>query len=264
MNLPSALAHLQLPQSEPTQSYLNQLIYAYTHRVPWETASRIVKRANTPQTADCPRWPDEFWRDTTQFGTGGTCFESNYAFFQLLRALGYEGYLTINNMGESIGCHTAIIVWLAGQKWLVDVGMPLYAPLRLDPIQPLLMESFFHVYTTRPDTSHTYQIERDKHPYPNCFTLIDQPVSEADYRRAVLADYSPAGLFLDRLIITKAIDEVPWRFVHNQLPLHLETYPAGERQDTPLPDDPAPTLSQHFQLDQTLIATAYSLLTVPN
>lgn len=264
MHTSSILAHLKLPLQPPIVDYLNELLVAYTCVVPWETVSRIVKRSLCDEPTTCVRWPDEFWGDAIKYGTGGTCFESNYAFFTLLQKLGFEGYLTINNMGDSIGCHTAIIILLDGQKWLVDAGMPLYGILPINPAETTHTKTFFHMYDARPDGPNIYQIERDMHPKPNCFTLFDKPIPDDIYRQAMIDDYGPAGLFLDRLIITKVKDSVPWRFVHNQLPLHLETYPDGTRVDTPLPDNPAPLLSQHFHLDQTLISTALNLLTTPH
>ena len=88
------LRFLQIRQQPTTLAFLDELVTAYTRRVPWESAFRIAKRATTPVTADCPRWPAEFWKDAQERGGGGTCFESNYAFFWLLQRLGFDGYLT--------------------------------------------------------------------------------------------------------------------------------------------------------------------------
>ncbi len=129
----TVLAHLGVDAGRPTLALVDALVEAYTRTVPWESAFRIVKRARTQNTRDCPRWPEEFWQDAIERGGGGTCFESNYAFFALLRAIGYEGYLTINNMATKVGCHTAIVLKLEGKPWLVDVGLPLFSPLPLDP-----------------------------------------------------------------------------------------------------------------------------------
>lgn len=70
---------------------------------------------------------EEFWSDALQHGFGGTCYESSLAFYGLLDALGYEGYLTVNDMGDSRGCHAAIVLLLNGQKYLVDITIPIHA-----------------------------------------------------------------------------------------------------------------------------------------
>lgn len=251
----AVLAHLGVAAVAPSLTLLDGLIRAYTQTVPWESASRIVKRACTPETADCPRWPEEFWRETIRHGTGGTCFESNYAFFSLLRALSYEGYLTINNMGDTLACHTAIVVLLDGQKWLVDVGMPLYLPLPFGPDGPQSRRTPFHTYTARPDGSGVYQVERDAHPQPNCFTLLDRPIPDATYRAALTADYAPTGFFNDRAIITKVIGDEIWRLNGINPPL-LESFVYGGRTEHSLDGDPAATAATRFGIDEETMRTA--------
>ncbi len=261
----TVLTHLGVSSTAPTLTFLNALIAAYTCTVPWETAFRIVKRANTADTNDCPRWPDEFWDDVLQRGGGGTCFESNYAFFSLLRALGYKGYLTINNMGESIACHTAIIIDIEGQAYLVDAGLPLYVSIPLDPDQAKQASSPFHLYTSQPDGGRRsdgmvcYQIKRSNHPQTNCFTLLDKPVSDADYRVSTQNDYGPEGLFLDRVIINKIVGEQMWRFNSTEVSLRLETYPNGQRVDYPIEGEVAQTLADHFKMDVERLRMALSL-----
>jgi|GEM_PF-2590268 len=136
------LYFLQFQPEPPSITFLDDLLTAYTQHVPWESAFRIAKRAATPETASCPRWPAEFGKDAMERGGGGTCFESNYAFFWLLQKLGFDGYLTVNDRGESRSCHTAIVIrlgdrlgdTLGSERWLVDVGYPLYlaVPLRTE------------------------------------------------------------------------------------------------------------------------------------
>jgi arylamine N-acetyltransferase len=112
----AALAHLGVTAAPPTLSLLDTLLEAYTRTVPWESAFRIAKHARTGRTEDCPRWPKEFWRDAIEYGGGGTCFESNYAFYGLLRSLGYDGYLTVNNMGSRLAAARRLC-WIKGGRW---------------------------------------------------------------------------------------------------------------------------------------------------
>jgi len=258
----AVLARLGVASSPPTLDLLDALIAAYTRSVPWESAFRIAKRARTPDTADCPRWPDEFWGDALARGGGGTCFESNYAFFGLLRALGYEGYLTINDMGESIGCHAAIVVWVDGQRWLVDAGLPVYVALRIDPSKATRRSSPFHTYTVRPDGQGRYQIERTLHPKRNCYTLIDTPVPDAAYRAATTADYGAEGFFLDRVIVCKVVDGRAWRFNSAERPLHLESFWEGERVDHALSGDVAQAVAEHFGMDVATVRAALAVSSI--
>lgn len=251
----AALAHLGLPAAPPSLDFLDALVTAYTRAVPWESAARIAKRARTAEIAECPRWPEEFWEEAFRHGTGGTCFESNYAFFSLLRALGYDGYLTVNDMDTTVACHTAIIIPLDGQCWLVDVGMPLYLPLPFGPEAPQSRRTPFHTYTVRPDGPGVYQVERDPHPSPNCFTLLDCPVPDAAYRAALAADYEPTGFFNDRVILVKVIGDEIWRFNGVNPPL-MESFVYGGRADQPLGSDYAATVAMRFGIETEIVRTA--------
>lgn len=252
----AVLVYLGIAAAPPTLNFLDEIVTAYVRAVPWESAFRIAKRARTLDTADCPRWPDEFWADALTRGGGGTCFENNYALFSLLRSLGYEGYLTINDMGETVGCHAAIVLHVNGERWLVDGGIPLYVPLSIDPSAPTRRDSAFHTYTVQPDGEGVYQVERTKHPKPNCYTLIDAPIPDAAYRAATTADYGAGGFFLDRVIICKVVAGRAWRFCSAETPLHLESFQDGKRTDHPLNGDVAQTVAERFGMDVATIRTA--------
>ena len=248
--------------------FLDRLVTAYTKTVPWESVTRIARRTqlsecDNPQPLDAyPRWPVEFWRQAIEQGGGGTCFESNYAFFSLLLSLGYEGYLTINNMGQSIACHSAIVVKLQDQSWLVDVGLPLYSPLPLDSAKSSQRESVFHRYTVRPNHDDSYQVERDRHPQRACFTLIDSPVPDETYRGITAADYGPDGLFLERVIITKVIGDTVWRFNSAERPYRLERYKDGHKveyvieQQEPGINNLAAAVAKRFNMKEKTITFA--------
>ncbi len=254
------LAWWGLAAAAPTPSFLDQLVTAYAQHIPWETASRLALKANTPQWQDCPRLGAAFWESAVARGTGGTCFESNYAFFSLLRALGYEGYLTINNMGETIGCHTAIVLTMGQEKWLTDVGIPLYVPIKLDAAAAAQRLSPFHLYTVIPVGENLYQIERSDHPKPIVFTLIDSPVTDEAYRQATTNDYGPDGLFLNRLILTKVVRGRAWLYNPWETVTHILSFKNGERSELALGENKATTLADHFQIDEAIIQQALVML----
>lgn len=259
----AVLHHLAVTPAPPDLRLLDRLLAAYTRTVPWESAFRIVKKSRTAVLANRPRWPEEFWQDAIQKGGGGTCFESNYAFFRLLLALGFKGYLTINNMGESIGCHTAVIVQLDGQKWLADVGLPLFVPLPVSARAVTHRASPFIRYTVRPDGPGRFQIEQRPHRYEVAFTLIDHPISEAEYRAAATADYDQDGLFLDAVIVNKVVDGLPWRFNGREQPLMMNSFSNGRRADVPVAGDPATVIAHHFGMDETTVRAAFAATASP-
>lgn len=257
----AVLSYLNVQAAQPDLSTLDRLVAAYTRNIPWESASRIARRAKVTRDEDCPRWPEEFWQLAMEKGTGGTCYESNYAFFSLLAALGYRGYLTINDMGELIGCHSAIIIYLDNDRWLVDVGLPLYAPLPMPADNGVSSRATpFVIYTVRLLRPARYQIEREPHPRPICFTLIDDPVEDAAYRAITTGDYGENGQFLDHIIINKVIDERLWRFNSAETPYHLETFENGARRDALIEGDVPSAVASHFGMDETTLREAFHAL----
>ena len=163
------LRHFGLPTDPPPDlSTLLQLVERYTRTVPWESASRIARRARHESAADCAVLGAAFWESHFEAGSGGTCYESNYAFWGLLRQLGYAGYLTLNDMGEHVGCHSAIVVRLDGRKWLVDVGLPLHAALPIPVSGASETDSSFFRYTMQAQTINRYAIPARAAPAARC------------------------------------------------------------------------------------------------
>lgn len=256
------LRHFGQPtDSPPNLDTLRQLLARYTRIAPWESASRIARRARHDSAADCARFGADFWESHFETGAGGTCYESNYAFFALLRFLGFEGYLTINDMGSSIGCHSAIVIIIAGQKYLVDVGYPVHAVIALSDSGKLFARSAIMNYTIEPLGESRYAIWREIQPRSSAFQLNDAPVAEADYRSITLYDYRrDGGQFLDEIVIHKVIDDQLWRFNGDERPWRLQQFVEGERRDHLLGDDPAAELSAKFGIARDLIAEAMTAL----
>ena len=251
------LSYLGCAPARPSTQVLNRLIIAYVQKVPWESVFRIAKHRHTPAVEARPRWPEEFWVDAIERGGGGTCFESNYAFLAFLRALGYAGYLTINDMGETHGCHSALVLLLNGQKRLVDVGIPLYTSLRLPVAQSTRTASYFHTYIARLVGDGRYTLERTNHPNRYLYTLLDQPVPDATYRAALIQDYGQQGLFLDRVIINKVIEGKVWRFDSRDRPLRIEAIEPTNKTEILLPDSLlARRLASYFAMERAVIQLA--------
>ena len=256
------LAHFELPPDlAPDRESLQRLIDRYTRTVPWESFSRLVRRARHQELEDCALLGEAFWASHFQAGSGGTCYESNYAFFSFLRRLGFDGYLTLNDMRDSIGCHSAIVLFLDGRKTLVDVGLPVYAPLPLDASLQTSADSRFFRYTVEPLADDRYDIWREGHPEPYVFTLVDQPVADAAYRRAAINDYQPgSGYFLDKVVINKVVNDQLWRFNSKDPPPRIQTFINGDQRSIPLECEAAAQLSQAFKVDRGLLESALESL----
>lgn len=256
-----ALEFLKLRRQQPTLEYLNGLIAAFIRRVPWESVTRIIKRGVTPMTADCPRFPREVWSDAMRFGGGGTCFEINYAFFALLNALGYEGYLTLNDMSEARNCHAALVVLVNGQKYLVDVSAPFPRAFVFFFDSTVYHYTSWLNFTIQPESENCYVIERTPHARPYIFTLNDAPVSVEDFEAALEADYLPTGWFLNRVVINKMLGNKAWLFNSQTQPYMLEMFDHDGKHEIPLhPDSLAESLAEHYQMPAEKISVALSLV----
>ena len=267
-NLQKDILHkLDLQFSEPTTAFLDQLLFNYTRTIPWESATRNVRRITTNETyAECPRWPEEFWSLVLEHGTGGTCFETNLALFSLLQSLGYDGYLTINNMRFNLGCHTAIVIDLDDQKWLVDAGYPLECVVPISPVESTESQAKFLNYQVNPILEDVYVVTRSRHPKPYIFTLFDKPVPIDEYKQATQNDYRPEGNFNNSVVINKIIDEKMVRFSTWAEDVMFESFtadPAGgmaKREVFEIEDDLAAQVAEKFAMPADIIQTALDIV----
>lgn len=259
------LQHLKAKKSSPTVEYLQQLMTAYCSSVPWESVSKIVKKELAFKTSDCLRLEEEFWTSTFQFGTGGTCYESNWAFFCFLQSLGFEGYLTINKIIDKSSAHTAIVIIINSKKYIVDIGFPTYTPIPVTEDAVTVIANDLFRYCCTPVSLHEYKIENFPHPHPYLYHLTDIPVLSKDYLEIAEEDYGETGLFSDRIIIRKMINKVPTRFDSDDYPYNIHTLQNGEKRKTFIKDeDLVNRLSVHFNLNGKIISDAFIILNKTN
>ena len=126
--LDDVLEALELSRDEASAAFLERLFFRFNERVPFETASKILRDAEVADPAGKPRGPEVFWRDFLERGTGGTCYARVAAFDQLLSALGFETRKALGRVEEDFD-HAALFVTAGGKEWVADVGFPLPALL---------------------------------------------------------------------------------------------------------------------------------------
>lgn len=258
------LQHLKVKKSSPTVEYLQELIIAYCSNVPWESVSKIVKK-ELCNKINCLRLENEFWTSAFQYGTGGTCYESNWAFFCFLQSLGFNGYLTVNKIIDKSSAHTAIVIIINDKKYIVDIGYPTYAPILLIEETVTFTENYLIGYRCTPISSNEYIIENFPHPKPYLYHLKDIPVQPKDYLKIASDDYGELGLFSNRIIIRKMINKVPTRFDSEDIPYNIHTLQNGEKRKTFIKDEALlGRLSDHFNLNRKIISEAFIILNKKN
>jgi hypothetical protein len=122
------LEALELPRSEPGIGYLEALFARFNERVPFESASKIVRNADVSRLESKSRTPEIFWSDHIESGAGGTCFARVAAFDALLAGVGFVRRPVLGRVQSDFD-HAALRVTLEGREWIADVGFPLPALL---------------------------------------------------------------------------------------------------------------------------------------
>lgn len=255
--LDDVLEFLEVRNNRPNLENLVYLVNSYLHKVPWETVSRILRYHSRPAET-CPRSLEEFWRDAIIFGCGGTCYDSNRAFFQLLRHIGYDGYLTIGRVdGEPYGSHSSVVVQIGNKKWLVDIGYPLYTILVIE--EDGVPEAISPIYSFRltPIGNKAYIVtqhgcERDG----RCFTFFDEPVTEETFQKYEVFTYQ-AGINLDTVRISKLSDDSLLFYKYGKGIKVIS--PDGVRRIT-LSDNFAKDLGIIFGMNENKIREAHKLI----
>jgi arylamine N-acetyltransferase len=259
------LHHLNVKRSPPTLEYLQELITAYCSTVPWESVSKIIKQQLCDKTTNCLRLEHEFWSAAFQFGTGGTCYESNWAFFCFLQSLGFDGYLTINKIIDKSSVHSAMVITISDKKYIVDIGYPTYAPIPVIEETVTVSDNLPINYRCTPASSKEYIIENFPHPKPYLYHFTDIPVNPGDYLKMASRDYGESGLFSDRIIIRKMINKVPTRFDSEDIPYNIHMLHNGEKLKTFIKEeDLIKQLSDHFMMNPKLISQAFKILCKTN
>src|SRR5215813_6107560 len=115
------LEALDLERAEPSFHYLQVLFSRFNERVPFESASKIVRDREVSDSMEKPRRPEVFWADFLELGAGGTCFARVAAFRELLTGLGFPGRTALGRVQADFD-HSALLVTSGGEEWICDVG----------------------------------------------------------------------------------------------------------------------------------------------
>jgi arylamine N-acetyltransferase len=255
------LHYLNVKNNSLTPAYLQELIIAYCSNIPWENLSKIIKKNAYINPVNCLRLADEFWTSAILYGTGGTCYESNWAFFCFLQHLGFEGYLTINKIMDKSSVHSAIIIKLNNKKYIVDIGYPIYAPIPITEGAITSINTHQITYRSTYIAPNEYIIENFPHPKPYLYHLTDIPVTTNDYLNIARLDYGEKELFADSIIIRKIINKLPTRFNSEDIPYNIHTLQNGSKLKTLINEENLiPSLAKHFNVAIEIITKAFSLL----
>ncbi len=111
----------------------------YFSRLPYENISKILKKGQSGTDLRL-RLPDELTHDHYAWHLGGTCFSLTYFLCGIYTILGYEVSPLVCSLNWGENNHSAVVVQLAGRRYLVDPGYMIFKPLPLmkENVQALL------------------------------------------------------------------------------------------------------------------------------
>jgi arylamine N-acetyltransferase len=129
------LALLGLERESPSLPALSAITRAHLRAVAFENITSHQRRGAVPDGQVPPIDLDRLLANWEARRGGGVCFEIASMVSRLLQALGYDAAVVLGQISLP-GAHQAVVVDLAGSRYLVDVGCgsPIAAPIPLQGV----------------------------------------------------------------------------------------------------------------------------------
>ncbi|WP_026700477.1 arylamine N-acetyltransferase [Salibacterium aidingense] len=194
------LQTLNINNERPSRKYLKKIIRAHVRTFPFENISKLLM---AEKQGDSIPTVEQFLESHHKHQTGGTCFALNSSLYQLLCALGFEGYLI--RPGEE---HMAVVIKDPESDHnllYVDVGTtaPLFDPIpfhgRKHSIPPFAGERLLFLPGAETGT-YTYIRTRGGHITDKkwTFSVFDKMTME-DFEPWVASTFQQDALFMNML-----------------------------------------------------------------
>ena len=116
----------------PDLAGLSRLYRAWCTHVPFDNLRKMMALATQEPGLLAGTDARDFFEAWLAHGTGGTCWPTSNALFELLVSIGFEARRVAGSMRDlGIVSHGSVKVRVAGQDWLVDSSMLTNEPLPL-------------------------------------------------------------------------------------------------------------------------------------
>ncbi len=251
------LAALGVRAQPPGERFLEELFAAFNAKVPFESASRIVRRHRAREADPAALMPGagEFWADYLESGSGGTCFARVEAFAALAGALGFAARRILGAV-EKAGDHAALLVEVDGRTRLADVGFPLPGVLPIEEHEGILPLAHYRwercgaegrfVFLSGPRGGQAIRFDLTEAPAPL-------------FRERWRASGEGATRFLENVVLLRQEGHRSARFFRGTVCLD----DAHTRTRIPLRDDRARKLSEIFEISEETLRDAFAAVGDP-
>ena len=251
------LEALDLPRSESGLGFLRALFARFNERVPFETASKIVRSAQVSEPEEKPRRPEVFWADFLSSGAGGTCFARVAAMDALLCGLGFAARVALGRVQSDFD-HATLLATLDGEEWVCDVGFPL--PVLLRSSGGETETPLGAVRVTRGGRGWRVELLEGVPEGPRELEIFSAPVPREEFELQWRETFRPGSSFLSAVKLRREKQE------------RIVSFSAGEirvddlhsRTRIPLAAPRAPILEEQFGVDRELLARAFSIAGDPD
>jgi arylamine N-acetyltransferase len=242
---------LELSAEEPSHRYLERLFGRFNARVPFETASKILRDADVSNPTEKPRVPDVFWNDFLESGTGGTCYARVAAFDALLSSLGFSTRIAFGRVQVDFD-HAALFVALGGGEWIADVGFPLPAllPARGGEVETEVAT----LSATQTDRGIGVQFTAGVPEGPRRLEIFRDTVSGDEFAERWRETFRPDSKFLTAVSIHRRDGPRVLTFARGE----VRVYDRHSRTRIPLFGDRPRRLAEIFGVDDQVLRRAFS------
>lgn len=248
--LEDVLDSLDLPRAEPGIGYLERLFFRFNERVPFETASKIVRDAAVADPGEKPRRPGLFWREHLDSGAGGTCFARVAAFQALLSECGFETRVALGRVTADYD-HAAMIVERGAEGWLCDVGFPLPAllPAREGEVETALGT----LSVRRVERGFRIELPAGVPEGPRTLEIFDAQVSAEQFDLCWRGTFRPDSRFLREVSLRKQLEARVLVFARGE----IRVDDRHSRLTLPLPGPRTARLAELFGIEGALLDRAF-------
>ncbi len=251
------LEALDLPAGQPGIGYLQALFARFNERVPFETASKIVRNAEVSDSAGKPRRPELFWAEHLDSGAGGTCFARVAAFDALLGDLGFVRRMALGRVVSEFD-HAALLVTVEGEEWICDVGFPL--PVVLPCAEGETESALGVLGVTRESHGWRIGLLGGVPEGPRDLEIFAAPVTREQFDRRWQETYRPESNFLSAVALRREKEGRTLSFAAGEIRID----DLHSRTRIPLPAPRPPLLEEQFGIARELLERAFRLAGDPD
>jgi N-acetyltransferase len=246
------LEALDLSRAEPGTGFLEALLDRFNARVPFETATKILRSAQRLSPEEKPRRPDVFWKDHLERGAGGTCFARVAAFGALSSALGFQGRTVLGRVERDFD-HAALLVGDRQGLWICDVGFPLSAlvPARAGEVETELGR----LSVSETDRGFRVRFLEGVPEGPRALEIFTRELSPGEYDRLWQATFRPDSRFLAAVAVRSQTRGRAVSFARGEVRIDDR----HTRLAVPLTDERSRRVSDLFQIDRDLLDQAFAI-----